>query len=169
MKPEVEGRGGGYGKYEGRTIAEIQALFDTCIADPSMRSISAVLRITREQLESRGQLGVYPLLAWIAAIASVLGLVVRQYGPSSLTEFGTKAAMGSGSAFVLLLVSTFPTRHARKVNLQQERVIRERAVQALVQILEHKPALKPLTMEQETTVKILLRKTQNSQGIKVLL
>ena len=169
MKPEHEGRGGGYGKSQGLTVSEIQALFDTCVADPSMRSISAVLRITREQLEARGQLGVYPLFAWIAGLACSIGLVVRILGPEKLIEIATKTAIGAGIVFLLLLASTLPSRHVRKANVEQERVIRERAVQALTKILEHNPALKSLTMEQEITVKTLIKKNPESENLRALL
>ena len=169
VKPEIEGRGGGYGKYKGLTLAEIQALFDTCVGDPSMRSISAVLRVTREQLEARGQLGVYPLFAWVAGAACLIGLAVRQLGPAKLTEIATKTVLGAGTVFLLLLASTLPQRHVRKANLAQEQVIREMAVKAVLKILESNPKLKTLTIEQETTVKILLRKTSGSEVLKVLL
>jgi len=62
-----------------------------------------------------------------------------------------------------------PQRHVRKANLAQEQVIREMAVKAVLKILESNPKLKTLTIEQETTVKILLRKTSGSEVLKVLL
>lgn len=169
MKPEVEGRGGGFGKYQGLTVTEVQALFDTCMQDPSMRSISAVLRITREQLEARGQLGIYPVFACVDLAICAAAAVLRQFGPASLTEIATKAALGTAGVFGLLLISTLPTWRARRTNLAQERAIRDRAVAALVTILESRPALKPLTIEQEFTVKILLRKAEGSEPLRTLL
>jgi len=169
MKPEVEGRGGGYGKYQGLKLAEIQALFDKCIEDPSMRSISAVLRITREQLDARGQLGIYPLFTWIAGAACLVGLAVRTIGPQKLTEIATKTVLGAGTVFLLLLGTTLPSRNIRKTNVEQERHIREMAVAAIQKILVSEPALKPLTIEQETTVKILIKKTSGSEDLRKLL
>jgi len=169
MKPEIEGRGGGFGKYQGLTLAETQALFDTCIADPSMRSISAVLRVTREQLDARGQLGTYPIFAWIAAFAALAGGVARQFGPAAIEPVATKTFLGAGVVFLLLVATTLPTRKVRRMNVAQEREIREMAVHALLTILEAKPALKPLTVEQETTIKILLRKNPAAARLRVLL
>ncbi len=189
MKPEIEGTGGGFGKYQGKKLSEIEALFETCTQDVSMRSISAVLRITREQLDARGQLGVYPLFTWIAGIAFLCagtsravvpgpgtvpdalraGGLLRYLGQPGVVEFSTKAALGAGTVFLLLLATTLPSRHTRKVNVEQERIIRAMAVKALLKILEGEPPLKPLTVEQNMTVKILLKKAEGSEGLRVLL
>ena len=67
MKPELDGRGGGYGKFAGKTIGEIREIYDKCETDPSMRSVSIVFRVAREQLESRGSLGHYPVFAGFCA------------------------------------------------------------------------------------------------------
>ncbi|MDR3692398.1 MAG: hypothetical protein P4L46_23650 [Fimbriimonas sp.] len=169
MDPKFEGRGEGFGRYAGLTIAEIRTRFDACVEDPTMRSISAVLRITREQLDARGQLGVYPVFAWIAAAFAVVGLIGRYVAPSALHEWATKLAIGASCAFVLLLISVVPTRHARRGNLLQEQAIREAATAALVQILNEGPVLKELTFDQEMTVKILMKKTAGSEKLQVLL
>ena len=169
MSPDLDGRGEGYGRYQGLTISEIQDLFTTCVEDPSMRSISAVLRITREQLDARGQLGNYPVFAWIAAAVGILGIAARFVLPVKYEELTTKTAIGAGCALVLLLISVIPTRHSREGNVGQEQAIREAAVRALTQILAFKPSLKPLTIEQEMTVKILLKKTKDSQPLRELL
>ena len=169
MKPEIEGTGGGFGKYQGKKLSEIEAMFDTCTQDSSMRSISAVLRITREQLDARGQLGIYPLFTWTAGIAMLVSGAVRLIGPAGLAEVATKAVLGAGTVFLLLLVTTLPSRHTRKVNVEQERIIRDMSVKALLKILDGKPTLKPLTVEQDMTVKILLKKCDGSEGLRVLL
>jgi len=169
LKPEVEGRGGGYGKFQGLNLAEIQGLFDKCVDDPSMRSISAVLRITREQLDARGQLGIYPVFSWIAGSASILGLAVRLVGPPNFAEIATKTALGAGTVFLLLLASTVPSRHSRRTNVEQEKLIRKMAVDALQKLLESQPTLKPLTFEQEVTVKILLKTSPTAESLRTLL
>jgi hypothetical protein len=135
LKPEIEGRGGGFGKFHGLKLAEIQSLFDKCVEEPSMRSISAVLRITREQLDARGQLGIYPLFTWVAAAACAVGVGLRVFGPAGLNEIATKAILGAGIVTALLLASTIPSRSTRRTNVEQERVIRQMAVTALLAIL----------------------------------
>ena len=147
--PKIDGTGSGFGRYQGMTLTDIQRLFDNCVEEPSMRSISAILRITREQLDARGQLGIYPVFTWVAAALTGLGLV--------------------GSVFVLLGTTLISTRHSRRTNLKQEVAIREYAVSALVKVLESEPVLKPLTIEQEVTIKILMRKTEGSEKLSVLL
>ena len=166
---DSEGRGGGYGKYHGLSIPEIQDLYDKCVSDPSMRSISAVLRVAREQFEARGQLGVYPRLAWMA-LASVGVLVpVAVFSAGTLHEFATKGAIGAVCVFFLLLLSVLPTRQARLSNLKQEERIREITTVALREILKHNPKLKALTMEQTTTIKDLLKRVPNSGDLAILL
>ena len=166
---DVEGTGGGFGRYAGLPPSEIKIRFDACRQDPSMRSISAILRITREQIESRGQLGVYPKLTWIAVVVVIIAVAVRFLGPKSFEELSTKAALGSGTAFFLLLVSTLPTHHARKANQLQEDRIHQMATDAIVEILKSNPTLKPLNYEQELTVKLLIKKTKGGTGLKQLL
>ncbi len=165
----LDGRGEGFGRYQGLTIAEIVDLFDACVEEHNMRSISAVLRITREQLDARGQLGVYPVFAWVAAAVTGGGLFARLALGDKYSEWTTKTAIGGACVFLLLLVSIIPTRHSRKGNLGQEQAIRDAAVESLNRILEYEPDLKPLTIEQETTVKILLKKSKGSERLRMLL
>jgi hypothetical protein len=168
LTPEMEGRGEGFGKYQGLTVAEILELFDRCVDEPSMRSISVILRVTREQLEARGQLGAFPIYALVAAILTMLGLAGRFILPSNVQELATKMAIGAGCMFAILLFVSIPTRKSRRRNVGQENAIREAATKALDQILQFKPTLKPLTFEQEFTVKILIKKTKGSERLTEL-
>jgi len=169
MRDEQDGRGEGYGRYQGLPVSEIQALFEKCVQEPTMRSISAILRITREQLDARGQLGVYPVLTWIAVGICGLSLIGRFALPASVREMATKAAMGAGCVSVLLLLSTIPAMRTRKRNLAQEAAIRRAAAKAISEILESEPMLKPLTFEQEFTVKLFLKDDPQNQVLRRLL
>ena len=169
ISPELEGRGGGFGKNPGHTIAEIQALFDKCLSDVSMRSISVVLRITREQLESRGQLGLEPVLAMSACVCAVLFGGLRYFGPESLSAIATKAFLGAVSVSVILFLVSVSSSRARKTNLAQQRVIREMAVRTLTALLDQQPKLKPLTLEQSILVKSLIRLGAHAEKLKALL
>jgi hypothetical protein len=169
MNIDSEGRGGGFGKYTGLTIPEIQSLYENCVSDPTMRSISAVLRIAREQFEARGQLGVYPRLAWFAIVALGILAPVSAISQGTVREFALKGAMGAGCVFLLLMFSVIPTRQARRSNLAQEQRIREVTVDAVRTILQSNPKLKALTMEQETTVKDLIKRVPGSDDLAVLL
>ena len=169
IDPELEGRGGGYGRYRGMTLAEIQDRFDACKADPAMRSISAVLRIAREQVDARGELGIYPILAWVAGVICVLSLAVRPFAPEKTLELVTKVEIGSACAFVLLLVGSVPNQRARRVNKAQVQRILEMTGETLEAILEAEPALKPLTREQVQTLGDVVRKTAASERVRALL
>ena len=167
--PKIDGTGSGFGRYQGMTLTDIQRLFDNCVEEPSMRSISAILRITREQLDARGQLGIYPVFTWVAAALTGLGLVGMALLPEQYQKWMVNLAIGAGCVFVLLGTTLISTRHSRRTNLKQEVAIREYAVSALVKVLESEPVLKPLTIEQEVTIKILMRKTEGSEKLSVLL
>ena len=169
ISPELEGRGGGFGKNPGHTLSEIQALFDKCLTDVSMRSISVVLRITREQLESRGQLGLEPKLASVCGVLVFLFGGLRSFGPASILDMTTKALLGSASVFVILVLVSIGSRNARKTNLAQQRAIREMAIRTLVSLVDQGPKLKPLTLEQSLLVKSLIRLGSHAEKLKVLL
>lgn len=169
ISPELEGRGGGFGKNPGHTIAEIQTLFDKCLSDVSMRSISVVLRITREQLEARGQLGLEPKLSLVCGVLVFLFGGLRSFGPASTADFSTKALLGAASVFVILLLVTVSSSQARKTNLAQQRVIRDMAIRTLTALLDQEPKLKPLTLEQSLLVKSLTRLGAHAEKLKVLL
>lgn len=134
-----------------------------------MRSISAILRIAREQFDARGQLGVYPRLAWFAATAAIA------FGGASLIFTGKERSFcleglaGSLCVAALLLLTIWSTREARGSNIYQEAQIREMAAKSILKILESEPTLKPLTIEQEATVKDLMKRVSNSSGLGVLL
>lgn len=134
-----------------------------------MRSISAVLRITREQLESRGQLGSYPMLAALGAAVTVIASVAMFFTKDDMHELAVKTVYGAAAVTVLLLFGTFRVRHARKSNVYQEQEIRIAAVASLNEILAHDPKLKPLEREQVMTVKELIKKVQPSGELRRLL
>lgn len=167
--PEIDGTGSGFGKYQGKTLTEIREMFDKCAEEPNMRAISAILRITREQLDARGQLGIYPVFTGISGALTSLGLVGMKLLPDQYERWSVTLAIGAGCVTTLLALSLVSMRTSRRVNLKQEEAIRKLAVSALVKVLESRPALKPLSFEQEFTVKILLRKTAGSEPLRILL
>ena len=63
--------------YHKMTIEEIQESFDRLVSDPTMRSLSAVLRIGQEQLDARGRLGKYKNIAFITGVTFLPRLLPR--------------------------------------------------------------------------------------------
>ncbi len=122
-----------------------------------MRSVTAVLRITREQLESRGDLGKQPYFAAFFGSLAAFALAASLFLPD---ELRTKAFMlAGGMVFAALVfgVGALSTRRIRAMNLHQERAIRERAGAALEQLLQHDFPLKALTREQDETLREIRR------------
>jgi hypothetical protein len=146
------------GRYSGLTLTEIRERFDVCVADPSMRSVSAVLRITREQLEARGHLGAYPVIfAGAAAITAAAALAGTRL-PPAIAEHSLKIVFGGAAATLALGYGTWNVRLERRAALAQEREIRRLAAETLVAILKHDFKRKPLLREQEQTLRDLMRR-----------
>jgi len=162
------GRGAGMGKHHGLTLEEIRASFEICERDPSMRSVSAVLRITREQLNARGELGLYPPASAIMGILGVAALAGMRFAGPELRTMLIQAAAGCGGLSIMLLYGVYSTRDVRSANVAQERAIRALAIYSLERIIAHDFRRKPLLREQDQTVRELL-KTQPQSSIRTLL
>jgi hypothetical protein len=165
---ELDGTGGGYGKYAGISLGEIESKFKACEAQPSMRSVSALLRIAREQLEARGQLGVYPRLATIAAAATLGSLAAWPIAPERFQSLLLRASMVAGFLTLILAIGVASLWRTRRANLHQERAIRQMAVASLRVILAAEPPLKPLTREQRDTVRELAAKARARDLLRLL-
>lgn len=162
FRPELDGSGGGLGRYRGLPVREIEHLFANCTAQPSMRAATAVLRIAREQLDARGNLGAYPRLAMGAGAALIAALVIGALVPQTLRQQATIAQIASASAFLPLLYGSWSSRQDRRASLAQEREIRRLARLALEEILAHDFDRKPLLREQEATLREILRHEPSS-------
>jgi hypothetical protein len=161
--------GGGYGKYKGLPLKVIEGRFAQCAADPSMRSVSAVLRITREQIEARGELGHQPhLAAFFGGVALIL-FAGSFFVPATLRPQAWSLSGGLTLAFLAFSAGSFATRHARKMNVEQEREILAGARNALQEILKHGIVLKPLTREQKETVMSILKQEGENPALDQLL
>lgn len=148
--------------------AELQRTFDACRKDPSMRSVSAILRLTREQLHERGNLGVYPKLF---KGACVLLAIAFPFGPLSHGEtfdLWLKVMLGLGAVAAALGYGVWDARELRQERTRQEAAIRTLAADALAEILRHDFPRKPLLREQEQTLRELMRAVPRP-GLELLL
>lgn len=164
IRDELDGTGGGYGRYKGATLREIDSMLKACLQDKSMRGVSAVLRITHEQLDARGGLGSYP---WLVVLGLVVGccllgasFVVHGEIATKLREFAAQV----GAVTLLFGVAVFSMRIARKKSLYQERVIREMATEVLLDIVRD-PSFKPKELDrtQRLTLERLLKKAKRPE------
>ncbi|MEZ0327765.1 MAG: hypothetical protein ACAH95_17865 [Fimbriimonas sp.] len=159
LSADPDWSGGGFGKYKGLPLKEIEARFEQCVADPSMRSVSAVLRIAREQIEARGDLGKQPYYAAFFAAVALALLGVSFFFPEDLRKKAWMMSGGMFLAFFAFLAGAVSTRKARGMNLRQERAIREKAGWALEELLKHDFQLKPLLREQQETLSEIQKQT----------
>jgi hypothetical protein len=161
--------GGNYGKYKGISVEEIQRSFDACAGDPSHRSISAVLRITREQIESRGRLGMYPVAAGISALALAVILIVSVFVQPDLRDLLLKVAAAAAFGVVLFGFGSIRVRHTIKANLAEEKQILGAAADALNKIMSTTDQRKALLREQRETVKEIMAKSDRPGRVSELL
>jgi hypothetical protein len=169
MTPELDGRGGGYGKFAGKTIGEIREVFERCETDGSMRSVSIVLRVAREQLDARGNLGHYPVFAGLGAVIFALSFAMKGFLPADMQAGLPKLQIGLGAMTVALCVGVFITSRDRKAGLAQERAIVELSLATLEKIMGA-PGFnpKPLDFTQELTLKKLVAGAKASPAATLL-
>lgn len=170
MKPELEGTGGGFGRYRGFTVAETENLFRKAAEEGNMRSLSAVLRIAHEQLDARGGLGQTRGLAILFGLSSVVLFVVIQFLEGPARTNAERFAWGTTTAFIATFVGWVNTRRAMRLAIAQEDAIRNLAVDFLLQIVRQpsfKP--KPLHHDQERLLRDLMRRTKRNESELVAL
>jgi hypothetical protein len=163
LSSELSGTGGGYGKHAALPLDQIADRFDACVADPSMRSVSAVLRITREQLESRGSLGSYPWVAALFGTVAVIAFAVQGWLPVAMQNTAKQIGIGAVVVTALLLVGVLSVRRDAKAAIVHEREIRRLALDALEKIVTapgFKP--KPLDWSQALTLRRLMERAKRS-------
>lgn len=169
MKPELDGTGGGYGKFRGMTMGEIREIFQRCEADPSMRSVSIVLRVAREQLIARGGLGNYPVLAAIAGAVFAASFIVKGFLPADQQSSVPKIQAGIGMVTLALLIGVMATSRDRKRGVAQERAIMALSRETLEKIVSARDfEPKPLDFTQTLTMKNLLAGAKNSPARSLL-
>lgn len=164
---DLEGRGAGMGRYQGKSLAEIRTTFDRCRQDPSMRSVTAVLRIAREQLDARGSLGSYPYIAAGLAVCTVVSAVAIRAIPN-LPEQTKGIDVGFAALTAIVLFGVWHARHERRAGMAQEREIRRLAADALMEILDHDFRRKPLEREHIQTLQDLIKR-EPRPGLEKLL
>jgi hypothetical protein len=164
---DLQGRGSGMGRYQGWTIEEIRVAFDRCLEDRSMRSVTAILRITREQLDARGSLGSYPYIAAALIVMSLLVFLLAWFVPN-LPETFRALEIGLPITAAMVLFGVWHARHDRRAGVTQEKEIRRMASDALAQLVPHDFRRKPLEREHIMTLQDLIKR-EPRPGLEKLL
>lgn len=145
------------GRYQGWTLEEIRIAFDRCLEDRSMRSVTGILRITREQLDARGSLGSYPYIAAVLIVLSLGVFVLARIVPN-LPDTFRMLEIGLPVTAVAVLYGVWHARHDRRAGVAQEREIRRMAADALSKLAEYDFRRKPLEREHVMTLQDLIRR-----------
>jgi len=171
LKPEELGTGGGYGKHAAMPIEQIAERFEACRADPSMRSVSAILRITKEQLESRGSLGSYRQVALLFLVLTLASLPLGMVAPETFQKTLQELQIALAAVTILLGLGVATTWRATHIGLANEREIRRLALNALEGIVNDPHfGPKPLDWSQELILRKLLKKGGSTdEGVARLL
>jgi hypothetical protein len=168
-----ERRGGGGGRgaggYHGLDLEHLEERFEQCVREPSMRSASAILRITREQIMARGQLSVYPKLTYGFLLLGGILFGVSPWLSPDLKKSAMPAAAGCIALAAILAYGAVTSHRERRASIVQEREIYRLATEALERLLVHPFPRKPLTREQVDTLKDLIRRSPNSTALRELL
>ncbi|RYG37977.1 hypothetical protein EON81_05045 [bacterium] len=124
-----------YGKHEYLTVEKTEDQFQRCLKDHSMRSVSAVVRISREQISARGSLGSY---RWVGALflgVAVLSLAISPILPEALKDKAKLVALGSVGVTALMGFGISATWKDTQRYTAEEKTLRARTFTVLEQLL----------------------------------
>jgi hypothetical protein len=159
------GTAGGFGKGQAIPLDEVLSLFRACEAEPSMRSVTAILRVSREQIEARGSLRVNGLLGGAFIL---LGLVEGGISAAKVPVLKDYWPYGLAAILVglILCVGTFTVRATAAAAETQKAAIAEAAVAALL-TLTADPSWKrkPLDWSNRLTLERLVKSTRSGQSL----
>lgn len=165
IDPRLDGTGGGFGKYPGFTVKDLNVKFNEFAEQGDFRALSGVLRMTHEQLDARGGLGHYPVLATIAFAAVLVAQILKPFAMTTMKPLMDKISIGGGVVGMILLFGVVKTFNPLRECLAQEKAIRKISIEALDKIVsssEFKP--KALNEDQRRTLVTLLKKTGRKEG-----
>lgn len=166
---ELDGRGGGYGKFSGMTVAELSEFFQKCESDSGMRAVSAILRVSREQVMARGQLGYYPVYAGVSVLAFAVSFVVIPFLPAALQSEAPKFQMACGFVAFALVAGVLLNSKDRRASVAQERAIRALTAASLARVVSAPDFLaKPLDYTQQMTLRDVLKGQKGHPAWKLL-
>lgn len=137
LAEELDGNGGGYGKFPGITVKELEQKFDRLVEDGTHRSITAILRITREQLMTRADLGLNRRLVVVAGIILVVFVLANFVVPEAFIKPVQTGIAASSVAFAALLGGVWLTRKDAVRAKAQVDAIREISCDSLIAVVRN--------------------------------
>ncbi len=164
LNPDLDGTGGGFGKNKGMTVREMSEQFDRIASDGSVRAFSAILRISREQVEARGEFGVLRLIFFLCSGFAVVSAVAMALLSDPGRVIAMRCALGGLVAASLFAAGLLKNRAHAKAAFAQVAAIRDLSVDALVRVAREegfKP--KPLDFTQRHYLEELLKKTKRKE------
>ncbi|RYG49394.1 hypothetical protein EON79_01450 [bacterium] len=124
-----------YGKHEYLTMDRVEDQFQKCLRDHSMRSVSAVVRISREQISARGSLGSYRWVGALFFVVAIVAAIATPLLPESIAESVKMFAMGSAVVTVVIGFGVLATWKDTQRYTSEERALRARTFNVLEELL----------------------------------
>lgn len=151
--------------YHKMTIEEIKESFDRLVSDPTMRSLSAVLRIGQEQLDARGRLGKYKNIAFITGVTSLVAVFAAPAASRSrIAEKNLQIFQWvCVGVCVFTVIMLLRIRNELEKNLSEENELRKMILTAAQKIhVAESFSPMPLSDEQRST----LRESMKQEGYR---
>jgi hypothetical protein len=155
--------------YSKLPIEEIEARFAQCRAEPSMRSVTAILRITREQMGARGSLSHYPRAAIACSIAAAGLWTVLAFLPPAVRQKLMPISIGVVLVTGTLTYGAVSGASDRRAAVEQERKLQQLAADSLEAILGSPFPRKPMEREHLDTLRDLVKAFPDRYSLRELL
>lgn len=117
------GSTGPSGRYRKVPIDELREIFGELVAEGKLRSLKAVLRITREQFDARGRFGTMraPMLVMFVLTAGMAAFA--KWGPLSAHDKANEFTIVLGLATLVFGIALFSVRHdLRRANRESPKL-----------------------------------------------
>ena len=113
------------GMYHKMTMEDIEASFDRLVSDPSMRSLSAILRIGQEQINSRGKLGKWLNVVFLTGLLSICSVFVAPFLPQQWKPMVQSIQVAAVIICVLCVIALFRVKNVLEKHLAEEAKLRK--------------------------------------------
>lgn len=144
-------------------------VFAACQATPSMRSVTAILRITREGLRRDESLQHHPKMAVGLTVFTILVALGSSFLMPEGKPWTMTMLIGGAIVSAMLWYGVLTSVQERRFALERRRELLRLASEALDEMLAAKFQLKELTREQTETLRDLIRAHPERTRLKSLL
>jgi len=113
------------GLYHKMTITEVEASFERLVSDPSMRSLSAILRIGQEQINARGRLGKWRNIVFVTGVLAIGAVFTAPFLPAQWKQTMQATQVTAVVICVICVAALLPVRKNLDKHLEEERTLRK--------------------------------------------